>query len=82
MAPESPRASAVDEVVGEVMPEEFDWERLVRTYPIPALLVAAAGGFLLGRGRGSEILAALSVFAADFVARNVNEFLGEEIVAS
>ena len=34
--------SRLDELVDDILPGE--WERLVKAYPIPALLVAAAGG--------------------------------------
>jgi hypothetical protein len=68
------------DVVDELMPEGFDWERLVRDYPIPAILLAAIGGFFLGRQRGPQILAALSGFAASEVSRNVNRALGQEIL--
>jgi hypothetical protein len=68
------------DLVDELMPEGFDWERLVREYPIPALLLAAVGGFFLGRQRGPQILAALSGFAAGEVSRNVNRALGSEIL--
>jgi hypothetical protein len=57
------------------VPEGLDWERLVVTYPIPALLLAALGGFLLGRRHGPEILAAVSGFAAAEVSRNVERLL-------
>jgi len=68
------------DLVDEILPEGFDWERLVREYPIPALLLAAVGGFFLGRQRGPTILAALSGFAATEVSRNVNRALGQEIL--
>jgi len=67
-------------VVDELMPEGFDWERLVREYPIPALALAAIGGFFLGRQRGPQILAALSGFAAAEVSRNVNGLLGQRVL--
>lgn len=72
--------SQADELLDELLPEELDWRRLVRTYPIPALLAAAAGGYVLGRGRGRVILATLSGFAADAVTQGVNEFLGTDVL--
>lgn len=72
--------SAPDRLVDELVPESVDWERLVRRYPLPALLLAAAGGFLLGRSRGSEIVAALSAFAGRRVTESVNALLGEEVL--
>jgi hypothetical protein len=72
--------SPADEFLDELLPEELDWRRLVRAYPIPALLLAAAGGYVLGRGRGTVILAALSGFAADTLSQGVNEFLGTDVI--
>jgi hypothetical protein len=72
------RESFVEELVDELVPEGLDWERMVVRYPIPALLVAAVGGFLLGRRHGPEIVTALSTFAAGEVSRNVHHLLDLE----
>ncbi len=80
MEPIGPRPSVADELLDELMPEELDWQRLVRRYPKSALLVAAAGGFLLGRGRGREIVAALAEFASEAVSESVNELLGRKVL--
>lgn len=71
---------SADELVDELVPGELEWRRMVRTYPIPALALAAVGGYVLGRRRGKAILIALSTYAADAVAANINEMLGEEII--
>lgn len=68
----SPR---IDEVVDELLPEELDWRRLVRTYPIPAVALAAAGGFLLGRRHGRVLLSAAIAFATNEVTRNVSSLV-------
>jgi hypothetical protein len=73
------RESVVDELIDEIVPEGLDWERLVVSYPIPALLLAAVGGFLLGRRHGPEILSAVSGFAAAEVSRNVSHIIGQGI---
>lgn len=66
------RDSFADELIDEILPEGVEWERLVVRYPIPALLVAAVGGFLIGRSHGTQILSAASGFAASELSRNVN----------
>ena len=67
----------VEEILDEILPESLEWERLVRTYPVPALAVAAAGGFYLGLRHGTVILAAVSSYLAAEVSRNVGELLGQ-----
>ncbi|HZF13997.1 MAG TPA: hypothetical protein VFE33_34825 [Thermoanaerobaculia bacterium] len=76
----SSASEIADELVDELMPVGFDWERLVRAYPIPSLLLAGLGGFMLGRHRGSLVVAALSSFAASQVTQGVNGLLGDEIL--
>ena len=73
------RDSVIDEIVDELVPAELDWERLVVTYPLPALALAALGGFWLGRRHGPEILSAVSTFAAAQVTVNVRDILGREL---
>lgn len=72
------RDSVVDEILDELVPEGLDWERLVVTYPIPALLIAAVGGFLIGRSHGPQILGAVSTYASAEFARNVSHFVGQD----
>lgn len=76
----APSEGKAHEVVDEALPEEFEWERLVRTYPVPALLLAAVGGFVLARARGEAVLAALGAFAADRVTDEVHRVLGEDVL--
>ena len=71
--------SIESELLHEILPEELDWERLVVRYPIPALLLAAVGGFLLGRGHGPAILTGLSGYAAAEMSKNVGQILGQDI---
>jgi hypothetical protein len=67
----------VEEILDEVLPESLEWERLVRTYPVPALALAAAGGFYLGLRHGAAIVAAVSSYMAAEVSRNIGEILGQ-----
>lgn len=77
----APSEETAHGVVDELLPGEFEWERLVRTYPVPALLLATAGGFVLGRHHGRAILAALGAFAAGEVVEEVHRVLGEDVLA-
>lgn len=71
--------SIESELLQEILPEELDWERLVVRYPIPALLLAAVGGFVLGRSHGPGILAGLSSYAAAEMSKNVGQILGQDV---
>ncbi|HJX26557.1 MAG TPA: hypothetical protein VJ885_01490 [Thermoanaerobaculia bacterium] len=73
------RPSTIDDLLDEVLPEELEWDRLVRTYPLPSLAVAAAGGFLLALSHGPAILSAVSGYLSAQVSRSVNQVLGQEI---
>ncbi len=42
--------------------------------------MAALGGFVLGRVRGREIVAALGAYAADALTEGINEFLERDVV--
>ena len=68
--------TSVEEILDELLPEELEWERLVRTYPVPAVALAAIGGFVIGLRHGPEILSAVSGFVAAEVSRNVSELIG------
>ncbi|RMH16389.1 MAG: hypothetical protein D6696_18180 [Acidobacteria bacterium] len=69
-------ASWSDDLVDQLLPEDFDWRAKVRAYPLPALLVAAAAGFLLGRSRGNLLVSTLSSFAVDEASRNIAGVFG------
>lgn len=75
----SPGLPDVDHLVDEILPEEVDWQRLVRSYPVPALVLAAAAGFFLGMRRGPMVVGAVSGWAAGEMTRRVNEILGDDV---
>ncbi|HEX5717727.1 MAG TPA: hypothetical protein VF179_16325 [Thermoanaerobaculia bacterium] len=68
--------TSVEAILDELLPEELEWERLVRTYPVPAVALAAIGGFVIALRHGPEILSAISGFLAAEVSRNVSELIG------
>lgn len=73
---ETRAGTSAEEILDELLPEDLEWERLVRTYPVPALALAAIGGFVIGLRHGPEILTAVSGFLAAEVSRNVSELIG------
>lgn len=56
-------------LIDQVVPDELDWIELVRSYPIPALAVAALAGFFIGRTHGERLLEA----AAEIADRRLQE---------
>jgi hypothetical protein len=68
----------LEEILDELLPEGLNWMDLVRRYPIPAVLLAAVGGFFIGRSHGPSLLSAASGYAASEMAKNVNDLLGQE----
>ena len=72
------KASYADELLDDLLPENLDWRDLVRSHPLPALIVSGVAGYLLGRRHGIAILEALSDFATREVDRNVSALLGDD----
>jgi hypothetical protein len=65
------RAQAVDledRLVDRVFEDDFDWREVVRAHPIPAVMVAAVAGFLVGRSHGPAIFDVLSDSLSERVA--------------
>lgn len=73
------RATEDRDPLAALLPKDFDLMELVREYPIPAVLLAALGGYALGRSKGDWVLGALSTFAAAQVTRQVNQLLGDQL---
>lgn len=80
--PKSPNrlapADAAERLLDDVMPGDLDWRGMVRAYPLPAAVVAAAGGFLLGRQHGTAVLGAVATFAVGELSRSLLAVLDEE----
>lgn len=70
--------SVAERIVDELVPAELDWRRMVRTYPLVALGIAALGGYLVGRRHGPELVDAVRSFVEREVTRNVRTLLGDQ----
>lgn len=73
------RPSTIDGFLDEILPEELEWERMVRSYPLPAVALAAVGGFLLGISHGTSIVSAVTGYLASQVSRNMSQVLGRDL---
>lgn len=75
---DSPRSFS-EAFLDELLPEDLEWESVVRTYPLCSLAVAAVGGFYIGRRSGRAIVSAFSESAAERVTTLAGEILGSDI---
>ncbi len=74
--------SPADELLDELMPPDFEWRRIVRRHPIPALLVAAAAGYWLGRSRsGTSIAEGVASSVALGLSRQLVDFEADEPIS-
>lgn len=79
MTDPAPERSFEQKIVDDLLPEEMDWEEVVRSYPLCSLALVALGGFLIGRKSGKAIVSAFSDSAVERVTSLVNEVLGSSI---
>lgn len=75
-----PEHSVAADVIDELAAPDLEWVRLVRRYPIASLLLAAVGGFYLGRHKGSDVVDSVARFAAETLEEGVNELLGDQVL--
>ena len=73
------RPSSIDNILDEVLPENIEWERLVRSYPLPSVALAAVGGFVLALSHGPAILSAVTGYLSTQVSQSVSQVLGQDI---
>jgi hypothetical protein len=73
------RPSTIDDILDEILPEGLEWERMVRSYPLPALALAALGGFFLGISHGPGIVAAVTGYLGAQISRSVSQVLGQDL---
>ena len=73
------RPSSIDNILDEILPENVEWERLVRSYPLPSVALAAVGGFVLALSHGPAILSAVTGYLSAQVSQSVSQVLGQDI---
>ena len=62
-------------VLDGLLPDEMDWEEVVRTYPLTSIAVAGIAGFLVGSRSGRAILTAVADSAVHRVTGLVDELV-------
>lgn len=68
-----------DFLLDKVIPSEIDWRDLVRRHPLLSVGVAAAVGFLIGRSKGSAIVAGASAAVTSAVMRQLSGVLDTDV---
>jgi len=68
-----------DYLLDRVIPGEIDWRDMVRRHPLLAVGAAAGLGFLLGRSRGSAIVAGASAAVTTAVMRQLSDVFEGEV---
>lgn len=78
---ERPRRQRVDAdyLLDKLIPGEVDWRDLVRRHPLLAVSAAAAVGFLIGRSKGSAIIAGASAALTTAVMRQLSGILDTDV---
>jgi hypothetical protein len=77
-APAREQRSSAVRFLDDLLPEELEWQRLVRTYPLASLVVAGVAGYLLGWRSGAPILEAVGDTATRRVTGLVRASLGDD----
>ena len=70
-----PERSVEQRLVDGLLPEEMDWEGIVRAYPLTSVTLAAVAGFFVGSRRGRAIFTAVTESALDRVTGMVHELV-------
>ncbi len=74
-----PQRLDADFFLDRVIPGEVDWRDLVRRHPVISVAVASGVGFLIGRAKGSAIVAAASAAVTNAVMRQLSDVLEGEV---
>ncbi len=73
------RRLSADFLLDKLVPKEVDWRETVRRHPLLAVGAAAAIGFLIGRSKGSAIVAGASSAISAAVMRQLSDVLETEV---
>jgi len=79
-AEERPEAKGLDAdvILDTLIPASIDWRGTVRKHPVGSVLAVGVAGYLLGRTRGSTILAGLTAGLSSVITRQLADvFEGE-----
>lgn len=73
-----PKGLDADVILDTLIPSSIDWRSTVRRHPVGSVLAVGLAGYLLGRSRGSAIMAGLTAGLSTVITRQLSDvFEGE-----
>lgn len=67
-----------DTILDTIVPDSIDWRNTVVRHPISSVLAVGLAGYILGRTRGSAIVAGLTTGISAAVTRQLSDVLEGE----
>ena len=79
-APEegAPKTLDADTILDTIVPDNIDWRSTVQRHPVSSVLAVGVAGYILGRTRGSAIVAGLTAGISTAVTRQLSDVLEGE----
>ncbi len=79
-APEdgAPKTLDADTILDTIVPDNIDWRTTVQRHPVSSVLAVALAGYVIGRTRGSAIVAGLTAGISTAVTRQLSDVLEGE----
>ena len=62
-----------DVILDSLMPPSIDWRATVRRYPLESVLAVGLVGYIVGRTKGSAIMAGLTVGVSSAMMRQLSD---------
>ena len=75
---EGPRTLDADTILDTIVPDSIDWRNTVQRHPVSSVLAVALAGYVLGRTRGSAIVAGLTAGISTAITRQLSDVLEGE----
>ncbi len=68
-----PKRLDADVILDSLMPPSIDWRETVRRYPLESVLAVGLVGYIVGRTKGSAIMAGLTVGISSAMMRQLSD---------
>jgi len=74
----APKTLDADTILDTIVPDNIDWRNTVQRHPVSSVLAVGVAGYILGRTRGSAIVAGLTAGISTAVTRQLSDVLEGE----